>query len=150
MFKKSLGIDGLVEYLDHTRELFAMSTKGEETYQLLVDIGRSLAKLPDAYKTEGNRVHGCVSNVYIDSILDDNDRVHYKGSSDSLIIGGYVKILSEALDNLTPSEIQQTEPYIKAFLEKTGLPSSLTPSRANALGSVYKLMKEKAKAYIKD
>ena len=145
MIKKSSGIDGMIEYLDYMSKTFEMVSKGVETIEVLVDLGRKLGDIPKEYQTEENRVPGCISDVYIYSSIDNTGRIHYCGSSGSLVVGGYVSILTTALDNLTPKEIvEQSESYIQQFLERTNLSSNLTPSRANALGNIYLLMKKKA------
>ena len=37
----------------------------EERYRYLIDLGRKLAPLPDAERTEANKVRGCMSQVWL-------------------------------------------------------------------------------------
>ena len=82
--------------------------------------------MPDASKTEENKVKGCVSQVYITAEMQD-DKVWYQGDSDAQLVKGLVAFLIEGLNGLTPEEILKVTPD---FIEETGLKVSLTPSRA--------------------
>jgi cysteine desulfuration protein SufE len=148
MFKKEAGIEGMIDYLDYIVENFNAVGPGLPSIELLVDYGHKLRELPQDALIDSNRVPGCISNVYIKSEFS-NGRVYYSGSSDSLVVGGYVYMLSRAFSGLTPSEIINSKKNIEDFLSKTKLQANLTPSRANALYNIYNLMVRKAEKYIK-
>ena len=46
-------------------EEFAFFGDWSERYQYLIDLGRKLPPVPDAWKTEEHRLHGCQSMVWI-------------------------------------------------------------------------------------
>jgi cysteine desulfuration protein SufE len=154
MLKKrpgSEGIEGMVAYLDEMHEGLSQIPRGIETIELLIDYGRRLGPFPEEEKTDPNRVPSCVSNVYIIGAMDEKGRMHYRGSSESLVVGGYVSILIQALDGLEPRDVvEKSEAPIRTFLERTGLRANLTPSRANAFGNVYLLMVKKASDRLHD
>ena len=150
MLKGNPGIEGMVEYLDDLSSNFNALGRGVSSIEYLVELGKKLKSLPEEFRIDKNRVPGCVSNVYIYGVLEDN-KMHYQGSSDSAVVAGYVTILSEAFDGLRPNEIvEQSRSHIEKFLEETDIKASLTMSRANALGNIYKVMVKQAAEYIKE
>ena len=44
---------------------FELLDDWEDRYRYIIDLGRSLAPLPDLARTEGNKVQGCVSQVWL-------------------------------------------------------------------------------------
>jgi len=116
---------------------------GEEKYTAIMDFGDEIPVIENHLITEQNKVPGCVSGVYISHEFIDG-RIYFKGRSDSVIVKGYLSLLIQALSGLTSKDIENTEQCIETFVEKTNISKSLTPSRANALGNIFKMMKEKA------
>ncbi len=115
-----------------------------EMYRHLTDLGKGLVELSAVEKIPENFVQGCTSNVYISGRLADG-RMVYGGSSEAHIVRGYVAILVQALSGLSPADILAfSQPVIEAFAEGTNIRATLTPSRANAFGNIYKLMRQKA------
>jgi len=132
----------LQETADELNDLMSMDVM--EMYRQLTELGNSLPELPPAERTPANFVHGCTSNVYIGARIEQG-RVFYSGSSEAHIVRGYVAVLVNALSGLTPAEIiGETEAPVSAFADGTNIRATLTPSRANAFGNIYKLMVAKA------
>lgn len=134
----------LTETADELNDLQSMDVM--EMYRHLTELGKSLAELPAAEHVPENFVQGCTSNVYISARCADG-RMVYGGSSEAHIVRGYVAILVEALSGLSPQDIlAASQGPIEAFAEGTNIRATLTPSRANAFGNIYKLMRQKAQA----
>ncbi|MFW5852781.1 MAG: SufE family protein [Nanoarchaeota archaeon] len=133
------------KFLEQTAEElnFAKDVDRNEMYKMLIDFGNELETLPEEEKTEENFVKGCTSNVYI-SAKKDNDRIKFEGSADAMIVKGYLAILIKAISGLKKEDVAKTEELIEEFIENTDVKASLTPSRANAFGNIYKTLKEKA------
>ena len=112
----------------------------KQKYEQLLWYAKKLPEMPEAAKTENNKVKGCVSQVYITASLEDG-KVIYQGDSDAQLVKGLVAFLIEGLNDLAPNEIVQVEPD---FIEDTGLKVSLTPSRANGFFNIFQMMKKKA------
>ena len=118
-----------------------------EMYRMLTDIGKKMEELPEEKKTPENFVYGCVSMVYIAHGFDEEGAIHYRCSSESHIVRGYLAILIEALSGLPPADVaNETKGMVEAFARDTDLKATLTPNRANAFGNIYQLMVDKAKA----
>jgi cysteine desulfuration protein SufE len=99
--------------------------------------------MPEEGKTPENKVHGCVSQVYITAAIKEG-KVWYQGDSDAQLVKGLVALLIEGLNGLPPQEILQVTPN---FIEETGLKMSLTPSRANGFYNIFQMMQKKALAF---
>jgi cysteine desulfuration protein SufE len=119
---------------------FKRHTNPKQRYEQLLWYGKKLAELPEDVKIPENKVHGCVSQVYIIAHLEE-DKIIYQGDSDAQLVKGLVALLIEGLNGLTPTEILQVTPD---FIKETGLDVSLTPSRANGFYNIFQLMKQKA------
>jgi cysteine desulfuration protein SufE len=119
---------------------FKRHTNPKQRYEQLLWYGKKLSELPEDVKISDNKVHGCVSQVYITARLED-EKVIYQGDSDAQLVKGLVALLIEGLNGLTPAEILQVTPD---FIKETGLDVSLTPSRANGFYNIFQLMKKKA------
>ena len=119
---------------------FKRRTNPKQKYEQLLWYGKKLPAMPEADKIAENKVHGCVSKVYITALKEDG-KILYQGDSDAQLVKGLVAFLIEGLNGLTPEEIIQVQPN---FIEETGLQVSLTPSRANGFHNIFQLMKQKA------
>ena len=132
--------DSLPPKLAKIVDRFQRRSNPKQKYEQLLWYAKKLPAMPEAGKTEDNKVKGCVSQVYITADLQDG-KVCYQGDSDAQLVKGLVAFLIEGLNNLTPEEIVQLEPD---FIEDTGLKVSLTPSRANGFYNIFQMMKKKA------
>jgi cysteine desulfuration protein SufE len=92
-------------------------------------------------KSEDNSLPGCQSQVWFKTEMR-NDRIHYVADSDSLITKGLISLLLRVVNNQCPEDILDAEFY---FIEKIGLSSHLSPSRANGLMSIVKHIKNIAR-----
>jgi cysteine desulfuration protein SufE len=128
--------------LDRIVQRFKRRSDPKKRYEQLLWYAKQLEPMPEAAKIPENKVHGCVSQVYITADLKEG-QVWYQGDSDAQLVKGLVAFLIEGLNGLTPQEILQVTPD---FIEETGLKVSLTPSRANGFYNIFQLMKKKALA----
>ncbi len=121
-------------------ERFKRRSNPKQKYEQLLWYAKKLPEMPEADKIPENKVHGCVSQVFITANLEGG-KVHYQGDSDAQLVKGLVAFLIEGLNDLPPEKIIAIEPD---FIEDTGLKVSLTPSRANGFYNIFQMMKKKA------
>ncbi|MGF1590315.1 MAG: SufE family protein [Pleurocapsa sp.] len=122
---------------------FKRRANPKQKYAQLLHYASQLPAMPESFKTEENKVKGCVSQVYITASLE-NGKICYQGDSDAQLVKGLVAFLIAGLNDLTPEEIIKIEPD---FIEDTGLNVSLTPSRANGFLNIFQMMKKKAMGF---
>ena len=85
--------------------------------EYLIELGRALPPMPESERTEANRVHGCESQVWIDTGLKpcstrrsaDPPRLVLHGFSDSFIVRGFVALMVALYTGKTPQEAAETD-----------------------------------------
>lgn len=118
-------------------EAFSMFEDWMGRYEYLIDLGRSLPPLDEAYKTDDYLIRGCQSQVWVRPVLRDG-RIYYEGDSDALITRGLVALLVEVLSGQPPEAVASAD---LAFLERIGMQEHLSPTRKNGLASMIRQMK---------
>lgn len=131
------------EIQDEIIEGFSMFDDWMDRYALLIELGNSLEKLDDKYKTENNLIVGCQSRVWLQAEYVDG-KVIFRAESDAVIVKGIIALLIKVLSGRTPDEIINTDLY---FIEKIGLKENLSPTRSNGLVSMIKQIRFYAMAY---
>ncbi len=127
-------------------EEFSIFEQWDDKYQYIIDMGKSLPPLDDAFKTDERLIKGCQSRVWLYTELKDarlNDGVGqgniiYHADSDAIITKGLVALMVRVLSDHTPKEIVEAQ---LTFINKIGLAEHLSPTRANGLVSMVKQMK---------
>ena len=122
---------------------FKRKADPKQKYQQLLWYANKLEPMAEADKSPNNKVHGCVSQVFITADYVDG-KVMYHGDSDAQLVKGLVGLLINGLNGLSPEEIVAVQP---SFIEETGLNVSLTPSRANGFLNILKMMQKKAQGF---
>lgn len=131
------------EVQDEIIEEFSMFDDWMDRYALLIELGNSLGKLDDKYKTEDNLIVGCQSRVWLQAEYTDG-KIVFHAESDAVIVKGIIALLIKVLSDRTPDEIINTDLY---FIEKIGLKENLSPTRSNGLVSMIKQIRFYAMAY---
>ena len=121
-------------------DLFEASGDGMARYETLIDLGRELPPLPDAFRNEAFRVKGCQSQVWIAPEYEEGGTLRLHGDSDALITKGLVAVLLNVLSGLPKEAVANAD---LAFLERIGVAEHLSPSRKNGLAS----MVQRVRAY---
>ena len=124
-------------------EEFSLFDTWDDKYEYIIDLGKKLPPLEDQYKTDGNRVRGCQSTVWL--IADfRNGKVFFKAESDAVIVKGLISMLIRVLSGHTPEDIIQAK---LDFIQQIGMTTHLAQTRSNGLLSMVKQMKNFALAY---
>lgn len=115
---------------------FSFLDDWEDRFRYLIDLGRKLAPMDEALKTEETKVRGCTSQVWIVSRVDAGPptRLHFIADSDAHIVKGLIAVLLAIYDGRTPQEILAVD--IKRALGELGFAQHLSPNRANGLFSM--------------
>lgn len=143
-------IDDCKQYLgEMAEELNALAELDQmEMYRMLTQVGGEIPALDANDKVDENFVKGCISNVYVAHSIDGG-RIWFRGSSDAMVVRGYLSILIQALSGLSIEDVlEHSRPLVEEFGEKTNIRANLTPNRANAFGNIYALMRAKAQEHL--
>lgn len=128
---------------DEIIDEFSMFDDWEERYQYMIDLGKDLPLIDEAYKTDTNIIKGCQSKVWVHAELKE-DKIAFTADSDAIITKGIIAILIRVFSNQHPQAIIDAD---TSFIDKIGLKEHLSPTRANGLVSMVKQLKMYAIAY---
>lgn len=105
----------------------------DDRYRLLIQLGRDLAPMPDALKTEATRVRGCASQVWLHATRQD-DALQFTADSDAAIVKGLVALVLMLANGQKAGTIDPAA--IRARLEALGLAKHLSSNRTQGLASM--------------
>jgi len=113
----------------------------EDRYRYIIELGQALPPLAPEERSEANRVHGCVSQVWLVS-SEDGENLIYRGESDAMIVRGLVAILVAIYSERPAREIAQTDAI--ALFDELGLREHLTTQRSNGLVAMVNRIRSEA------
>lgn len=107
--------------------------------QYIIDLGKKLPPLPEAAKTDENRIMGCQSKVWLDAEMKD-DSLYFYGDSEptAQISKGLISLLIRVLSGQKPEAIANADLY---FIQRVGMSHLITSLRAGGLASMIEKMK---------
>lgn len=123
---------------------FDMFNDWTEKYEYIIDLGKSLPVINDAFKTSDNTIKGCQSKVWLYAEYINNKLI-FTADSDAIITKGIIAILIRVFSNQSPKDIVDAK---ADFIEKIGLKQHLSQTRANGLSSMIKQIKLYAVGYL--
>ena len=115
-----------------------------EKYEYIIDLGKSLPVINDAFKTSANTIKGCQSKVWLYAEYINNKLI-FTADSDAIITKGIIAILIRVFSNQSPKDIVDAK---ADFIEEIGLKQHLSQTRANGLSSMIKQIKLYAVGYL--
>ena len=128
---------------------FQLLDDWEDRYRYLIELGRALPPLPEAARTEANKVRGCASQVWLATEVNGATagaapRLSFKGDSDAHIVKGLVALILALFDGKTASEILSTN--AEHVFGKLQLAQHLSAQRANGVRAMVERIKAEARA----
>jgi cysteine desulfuration protein SufE len=133
--------------IDEIIENFAVLDDWDDRYRYVIELGRTLAPLPDAVRTEENKVQGCASQVWLGTTIEPDGAagptLSFVGDSDAHIVRGLIAILFALYSDKPAREILSTDAV--ALFEKLALREHLTPQRSNGFRSMVERIKSDAR-----
>ena len=135
--------------LDTIRSDFALLDDWEDRYRYVIELGRGLDPLPDALRTDANKVRGCASQVWLASQPHAakhgaTPELELQGDSDAHIVRGLIAILFAFYQDKTADEILTAD--AQALFGELGLKDHLTPQRSNGFFSMVERIRRDAQA----
>jgi cysteine desulfuration protein SufE len=130
--------------LDELAETFEFLGDWEERYRHVIDLGRDLAPLDEAERSDANKVRGCASQVWLVREAGPRGTLRFRGDSDAHIVRGLIAILMSLYSGRTPAEILGFDAR-RAFT-RLGLTGALSQQRSNGLFSMVERIRRDAAA----
>ena len=118
--------------IDEINENFALLDEWDDRYRYLIELGRMMPPLPDAARTDANKVQGCASQVWLTTDIAPGPSgpvLTFVGDSDAHIVRGLIAILLAIYSHKPADDILATDAL--ALFDRLGLREHLTPQRSN-------------------
>jgi cysteine desulfuration protein SufE len=122
--------DALTELNDE----FELLGDWEERYRYVIELGKDLAPLTDAERTDLYKVRGCASQVWLVTEPQADGTLKFRGDSDAHIVRGLIAILLRLYSGRAPGEILAFD--ANAAFAQLGLAGALSAQRSNGLASM--------------
>jgi cysteine desulfuration protein SufE len=134
--------------IDEITENFALLDDWDDRYRYVIELGRTLAPLPDAARTDANKVQGCASQVWLQTTVRPNGEqgpvLNFVGDSDAHIVKGLIAILFALYSGKPAKEILALDAL--GLFDHLALRGHLTPQRSNGFRSMVERIKSDARA----
>jgi cysteine desulfuration protein SufE len=139
---------GAMAAIDEIIDNFSVLDDWDDRYRYVIELGRTLAPLPEAARNETNKVQGCASQVWLDTRVVPNGAagpaLSFVGDSDAHIVRGLIAILLALYSGKPARDIISTDAV--ALFERLGLREHLTPQRSNGFRSMVERIKADARS----
>jgi cysteine desulfuration protein SufE len=134
--------------IDEIIENFSTLDDWDDRYRYVIELGRALTPLPEAERTEANKVQGCASQVWLATKTQPNGSsgpvLNFVADSDAHIVRGLIAILFALYSGKPARDILSTDAL--ALFDRMGLRENLTPQRSNGLRSMIERIRSDARS----
>ena len=128
-------------------DTFAFLEDWEDRYRHLIELGKAMPPLDEAFRVPSTKVDGCASQVWLLPRIDGRGasaRFDFQGESDAMIVRGLVAVLHALYSGLTVADVLAVD--AGAELKRLGLDEHLSAQRSNGVramvGRIRKLATE--------
>src|SRR3981189_3356876 len=121
--------------IDEIRDKFTLVDDWDDRYRYVIELGRTLAPMPETEHSAANKQQGCASQAWLSKQIDpghgDAPVLNYLADSDAHIGRGLIAILLTLYSGHTPQEILATDAI--AVFDEFGFRGPRTPHHPNGL-----------------
>lgn len=106
----------------------------EDRYRHVIDLGKAMPALEDAFRVPATKVDGCASQVWLLSQIAGQGPdaiLSFRGDSDAMIVQGLIAILIALYSGLSVRDVLKVD--ARAELGRLGLNDHLSAQRSNGL-----------------
>jgi cysteine desulfuration protein SufE len=136
--------------IDEITDNFALLDDWDDRYRYVIELGRALPPLPDAARTDANKVQGCASQVWLQTTVrpdgDGGPVLNFLGDSDAHIVKGLIAILFALYSGKHAKEILALDAL--GLFDQLALREHLTPQRSNGFRSMVERIRAEARGAI--
>lgn len=122
----------------------------EDRYRHVIELGKAMPSLEDAFRVQATKVDGCASQVWIRPEIEGQGpsaKFQFSGDSDAMIVKGLIAILHALYSGLSVEHVLQVD--AQAELSRLGLNDHLSAQRSNGVRAMVEritLLADQAKA----
>ncbi len=133
------------EAFEDIAENFEFLDDWEDRYRFVIDLGKAMPPLEDAFKVPTTKVEGCSSQVWLVPHLEGEGAAavfRFRGDSDAMIVRGLVAVLVAMFNGLTVAEVLQVD--AGGELARLQLNDHLSAQRSNGLRAMVERIRKVA------
>ncbi|EKX55803.1 SufE family protein [Cereibacter sphaeroides] len=115
-------------------ETFDFLDDWEDRYRHVIELGKAMPPLDEAFRVPATKVEGCASQVWIRPVIEGEGggaRFDFQGDSDAMIVRGLIAVLHALYSGLSAAEVGRVD--APAELARLGLDQHLSSQRSNGL-----------------
>ncbi len=116
----------------------------EDRYRHVIEQGKAMTPLDEAFKVPATKVDGCASQVWLHPTIEGGT-FHFDGDSDALIVRGLIAVLRSLYNGLPVTEVARVD--AGAELARLGLNDHLSAQRSNGLRAMVERIRDVAAAH---
>ena len=79
--------------------------EGHDRLEYIIDQARKVEPLPNEYKTEVNKIRGCISNLWVTGKVLEDGTMQYQHDADSHMTKGTAKVILDMVNGEQRSEV---------------------------------------------
>ncbi|MEQ9693204.1 SufE family protein [Shimia sp. SDUM112013] len=118
------------EAFEEIVEDFEFMDDWEDRYRHVIDLGKAMDPLDEAFKVPATKVDGCASQVWLQPRIE-NGVFSFDGDSDAMIVRGLIAVLRALYNDLPVGEVGKVD--ARAEMERLGMNDHLSSQRSNGL-----------------
>jgi len=133
------------EAFEDIAETFEFLDDWEDRYRHVIDMGKAMPPLEEAFRVPATKVDGCASQVWLLPEIDGTGAkavFSFRGESDAMIVRGLIAVLHALYDGLTVSEVLEVDAAEE--LGRLGLNDHLSAQRSNGLRAMIQRVRDLA------
>ena len=111
-------------------DTFTFLDDWEDRYRHVIDLGRAMPPLEEAFRTPALKVQGCASQVWLRPMIAEG-HFDFQGESDAMIVQGLIAILHALYAGLPVADVAKVD--ATSELGRLGLTDHLSSQRSNGL-----------------
>jgi cysteine desulfuration protein SufE len=135
------------EAFEEIAETFEFLDDWEERYRYVIELGKAMPELEDAFRVPATKVDGCASQVWLVPEIDGEGAgatFRFRGDSDAMIVRGLIAVLRGLYSGLPVGEVTGVD--AGAELARLGLNDHLSAQRSNGLRAMVERIRSVAAA----
>lgn len=131
------------EAFEEIVETFEFLDDWEDRYRHVIDLGKAMPPLEDAFKVPATKVDGCASQVWLLPEIEGGT-FRFRGDSDAMIVRGLIAVLGALYNERPVTDVGDVDAGEQ--LARLGLNEHLSAQRSNGLRAMVERIQSVAAA----
>ena len=122
------------EAFEDIADTFEFLDDWEDRYRHVIELGKAMPPLEEAFRVPATKVEGCASQVWILPQIEGAGPgavFRFRGDSDAMIVRGLIAVLGALYNGLPVSDVGKVD--AGSELARLGLDSHLSSQRSNGV-----------------